>query len=82
MQIIQRAASSIHMWSYLLPPEQRAPMDTLVEKRASIRHISPQTIRSMAKGGISPGLIKNMGQGALVPIQMGPLVPVCATNRD
>jgi hypothetical protein len=25
--VIHRAASSIHMWSYLLPPEQRGPMD-------------------------------------------------------
>jgi hypothetical protein len=44
--------------------------------------INLQTVRSAAKGGISPGLIKNMDQGALVPVQMGPLVPVCATNRD
>jgi hypothetical protein len=27
LQVIHRAASSIHMWSYLLPPEQREPMD-------------------------------------------------------
>jgi hypothetical protein len=54
----------------------------LVEKRASIRPISPQTIRSADKGSISPGSIENVGQGALVPVQMGPLVPVCATNRD
>jgi hypothetical protein len=27
LQVIHRAASSIHMWSYLLPPEQRGPMD-------------------------------------------------------
>jgi hypothetical protein len=28
LQVIHRAASSIHMRSYLLPPEQRGPMDT------------------------------------------------------
>ena len=28
LQVIHRAASSIHMWSYLLPVEQRGPMDT------------------------------------------------------
>jgi hypothetical protein len=27
LQVIHRAVSSIHMWSYLLPPEQRGPMD-------------------------------------------------------
>jgi hypothetical protein len=56
-------------------------VDALVEKRAFIRLINPQTIRSAVKGSISPGSIENMGQGALVPVQMGPLVPVCATNR-
>jgi hypothetical protein len=28
LQVIHRAASSIHMWSYLLPTEQREPLDT------------------------------------------------------
>jgi hypothetical protein len=27
LQVIHRAASSIHMWSYLLPPKQQGPMD-------------------------------------------------------
>jgi hypothetical protein len=55
---------------------------TLVEKRASIRPISLQTIRFAAKECISSGSIENVGQGALVPVQMGLLVPVCLTNRD
>jgi hypothetical protein len=42
---------------------------TLVEKMASI---SPQRVWSAAKGVISPGSFKNVGQGALVPVQMGP----------
>jgi hypothetical protein len=54
----------------------------LVEKRPSICPFSPQLIRPAAKGGISPGSIENMGKVALVPVQMCPLVPVCATNRD
>jgi hypothetical protein len=51
-------------------------------KRPSIRPFSPQLIRPAAKGGINPDSIENVGQGALVPVQMCPLVPVCATNRD
>jgi hypothetical protein len=27
LQVIHRAASLIHMWYYLLPPEQREPID-------------------------------------------------------
>jgi hypothetical protein len=27
LQVIHRAASSIHMWSYLLPPKQRGPIN-------------------------------------------------------
>jgi hypothetical protein len=27
LQVIHGAAYSIHMWSYLLPPEQHGPMD-------------------------------------------------------
>jgi hypothetical protein len=57
-------------------------MKSLVEKRVSFAPISSQTIRSAVKVGISPGSIENMGQGALVPVQMGPLVSVCTTNRD
>jgi hypothetical protein len=56
--------------------------DSLVEKKSFIHRFSPQLIRSTAKGGISPGLIENVGQGALVPVQICPLVPVCSTNRD
>jgi hypothetical protein len=62
--------------------EAKASAKTLVEKRASIHPISPQTIRYAAKGGISPGSIENVGQGSLVPVQMCPLVPVCSTNWD
>jgi hypothetical protein len=54
----------------------------LVEKRPSTRPFSPQIIRPAANGHISPGSIENVGQGALVPVQMCPIVPVCATNRD
>jgi hypothetical protein len=28
LQVVHKAASLIHMWSYLLPVEQREPMDT------------------------------------------------------
>jgi hypothetical protein len=31
---------------------------------------------------ISPGSNKNMGQEALVPVQMEALVPICGSNRD
>jgi hypothetical protein len=44
----------------------------LVEKRFPFVPISPQRVRSAAKGVISPGLFENVGQGALVPVQMGP----------
>jgi hypothetical protein len=43
---------------------------TLVEKRASIHPISPQTLRPEAKGDISPGSFKNVGQGALVLVHL------------
>jgi hypothetical protein len=54
----------------------------LVEKMSSIPPISPQRVWSAAKGSISPGSFENMGQGALVPVQMGPSVPDSATSRD
>jgi hypothetical protein len=49
-------------------------LSSLVEKRLPFAPISPQTVRSAVKGGISSGSIENVGQGALVP--------VCATNLD
>jgi hypothetical protein len=55
---------------------------SLVEKRPSVRPFSPQLIWSAANGHISPGSIENVGQRALVPVQMCPLVLVCATNQD
>jgi hypothetical protein len=55
---------------------------SLVEKRASIHPFSPQTIRSATNVSISPGSNENVGQEALVSVQMGALVPVLATNRD
>jgi hypothetical protein len=48
----------------------------LLEKGLPFAPISPQTVQSAAKRGISPGSIENVGQGALVPVQMGPSVPV------
>jgi hypothetical protein len=55
---------------------------TLVEKRASIHPVSLQTIRSATNMNISLGSNENVGREALVPVQMGVLVPVLATNRD
>jgi hypothetical protein len=55
--------------------------NALVEKRASIHPISPQTDRPVAKGGNSPGSFENVGQGALVPVQRCPLVPLFINNR-
>jgi hypothetical protein len=70
------------MASAIQSPDKLLLVLTLVEKNPSIRPFSPQLIRPAAKGGISPGSIENVGQGALVLVQMCPLVLVCATNRD
>jgi hypothetical protein len=42
----------------------------------------PNQIRSAAKGSISLGSFENVGQGALVPVQKGPSVPVSSNSRD
>jgi hypothetical protein len=55
---------------------------TLVEKGLLFAPISPQRVWSTAKGSISPGSFENVGQGALVPVQMRPSVPDSATSRD
>jgi hypothetical protein len=55
---------------------------TLVEKRVFIHPFSPQTIRSATNMSISLGSNKNVGQEALVPVQMGALVSVLVSNRD
>jgi hypothetical protein len=58
-------------------------LQALVEKKGFYSPpLVPQPIRFAAKGSISPGSFENMGRGALVPVQMGPSVPVSATNRD
>jgi hypothetical protein len=49
---------------------------TLVEKWPSIRPFSPQSIWLAANGHISPGSIENVGQGALVPVQICPIVHI------
>jgi hypothetical protein len=48
------------------------PFDTYVSNQ----------IRSATNGLISPGSFENMGQGALVPVQKGPSVPVSSNSRD
>jgi hypothetical protein len=60
-----------------VPPQtwisvRRLATYTLVEKGLPFVYISPQRVRSAAKGVISLGSFENMGQGALVPVQMGP----------
>jgi hypothetical protein len=50
---------------------------SLVEKMPFIGTFSPQIIRPATNNHISPGSIKNMGQGVLVSVQICPLVPVC-----
>jgi hypothetical protein len=55
---------------------------SLVEKGLPFVPLVLNQIRSEAKGSISPGSFENVGQGALVPVQMGPSVPVSANNRD
>jgi hypothetical protein len=47
------------------------PFDTFVSNQ----------IRSATKGLISPGSYENVGQGALVPVQKGPSVPVSSNSR-
>jgi hypothetical protein len=54
----------------------------LVEKGLPFVPLAPNQIRSAAKGSISLGSFENVGKGALVPVQMGPSVPVSTTNRD
>jgi hypothetical protein len=44
----------------------------VVKKGLPFAHISPQHVRSVAKGVISPGSFENVGQGALVLVEMGP----------
>jgi hypothetical protein len=70
------------MCTLIYTPIRTAHVKTLVKKGFPFAPISPQPIRSAAKGSISPGSFENVGQGALVPVQMGPLVSVSATNRD
>jgi hypothetical protein len=62
--------------------QKKYPTVTSGKKGFHSPPISPQPIRSAAKGSISPGSFENVGQGAFVPVQMGPSVPVSATNRD
>jgi hypothetical protein len=48
------------------------PFDTFISNQ----------IRSATNGHISPGSFENVGQGALVPVQKGPSVPVSSNSRD
>jgi hypothetical protein len=48
----------------------------LVEKGLPFAPFSPQTIWSATNMSISPSSNENMGQKALVPVQMEVLVPV------
>jgi hypothetical protein len=62
----ERYAAIIHWW------KKGLPFDRFVLNQ----------IRSAAKGSISPGSFENMGQGALVPVQKRPSVPVSSNSRD
>jgi hypothetical protein len=56
------------MCIYIVVRAIRCYRGSLVEKGLPFAPISPQPIRSAAKGSISPGLFENVGQGALVPV--------------
>jgi hypothetical protein len=57
---------TVHWW------KKGLPFDTFVSNQ----------IRSATKGLISPGSFENVGQGALVPVQKGPSVPVSSNSRE
>ena len=55
---------------------------TLVENRASVLPFCPGTIKNRDQRGHWSRFHRPGRRGPLVPVQLGPLVPVCVWNRD
>jgi hypothetical protein len=91
-QWIEQITSSLIAWVFRIPSATCVFQELAEESQPDKNHwwkkglpfdpFVPNQIRSAAKGSISPGSIENVGQGALVPVQKGPSVPVSCNSRD